>query len=269
MIQDYHADERITLAEDAEQDLWGTANFAHYGFDHDWDGFLTAAESHVGEHLAATLRRLEPVEVAAQDAQQNLAGILQDGIGASICSEGGDLSDTPREIVEFCLKHDLYEVLVGLQNYSFTASDERRDGYPGFLHRRLRPLALAVEQLARGILDTAQEAQHGKSLSEMIKIIGRNSSWLKQFNLLMGNGETSDKSGILDQTALALAQSIQTLDSKDDAVVARTLVVAVAARNLVAHRHEFLTREVILTLGGACANSVVLVWLLAKAEGFV
>ena len=269
MIQDYRIDERVALAEDTEQDLWDASTFAHYGFDHDWDGFLAAAEHEVGAHLATTLRRLDPVEVAAHEAQQNLASILQDGIAASTCADSSDLANLPMEIVDFCLKHDLYEVLVGLQSYSYTASEERRDGYPGFLHRRLRPLALAIEYLARGILDAAQEAHHGKRLSELIAIIGRNSSWLKQFNSLVSTGETSDKTGTLDQRAWMLAQSIQRLDTRDDELVARTLVVAVASRNLVTHRHEFLSREVTLTLGGACSYAAVLVWLLAKAEGYV
>ena len=269
LTQDYRADERIALAEDAEQDLRDASIFAHYGFDHDWDGFLAAAEHEVGAQLATTLRRLDPVEAAAHDAQQNLATMLQDGFGASTHSDSSDLENIPKEIVDFCLKHNLYEVLVGLQSYAYTASEERRDGSPGFLHRRLRPLALAIEYLARGILDAAQEAHHGEGLSQLIATIGRNSSWLKQFKSLMSNGETSDKKGTLDQTAWALAQSIQRLDTRDDELIARTLVVAVASRNLVAHRHEFLSREVTLTLGGACGNAAVLVWLLAKAEGYV
>ena len=269
LMHDYRVDERIALAEETEQDLWDATMFAHHGFGHDWDGFLAAAEREVGRHLAATLRGLDPVEAAAHDAQENLAGILRDGIGGGPISERSDLADTPKEIVDFCLKHELYEVLVGLQGYSYTASEQRRDAYPGFLHRRLRPLALAIEYLARGILDAADESHHGEGLSQLITIIGRDSSWLKQFNTLVSSGETSDKTGNLDQSAWALARSVQRLDTSDDELVARTLVVAVASRNLVAHRHEFLSGEVTLALGGACGNAAVLVWLLAKAEGFV
>ena len=213
--------------------------------------------------------RLDPIEAAAHDAQQNLAGILEDGIGTLAWSDSNDLVETPKEIVEFCLKHDLYEVLVGLQSYSYTASEQRRDGYPGFLHRRLRLLALAVEYLARGILDAAHEAHHGKGLSKLVAIIGRNSSWVKQFNRRVSNGETSDNTGTLDQQAWVLARSIQGSDIRGDELIVRTLVVAIASRNLLAHRHKFLSREVTLTLGGACANGAALVWLLAKAEGFV
>ena len=269
LIHAYRADERISLAEDAEQDLWDTGEFAHFGFGHDGDELLAAAESHIGGHLVATLRRLDPVEAAAHDARENLASILEDGLGASISSDGDDHPDTPQKIVEFCLKHDLFEVLSALQNYSFTTADQQRDNYPGFLHRRLRPLALAVEQLARGILETTREPHHKETLSGLIKIIGANSPWLRHFELLISQGKTSDKQGDLDRKALALARSIRTLDSEDDKAIATTLVSAVAARNLVAHRHKFLSREETMTLGGVCATSVVLVWLQAEAEGLV
>ena len=269
MIQDYRADERFALAEDAEQYLWEAPEFAYYAFDHDWDGFLDAAKNHVGKPLADRLRRLDPIEATALDAQENLASILQDSLGANITADGDDYKDTPREIVEFCRTHDLYEVLTGLQNYSYSLVEQRRDGYPGFLHRRLRPLALAVEQLARGILDGTPEPPHGKGLREMINIIGANSTWLEQFEDLIGDGETSDKQGVLDRKALALARPIQTFDTEDGRVIAITLVSAVAARNLVSHRHRFLSREVTMTLGGVCANSVVLIWLLAKERGLV
>ena len=268
LIKSYRADERIALAENAEQDLWDALEFAHFGFNHDWDGFLAAAESHVGEHLADALRQLDPVEAAAHDAHENLVSIL-DGLRASVSSYGDDHPDTPREIVEFCLKHDLFEVLAALQGYSFTTADQQRDNYPGFLHRRLRPLALAVEQLARGILGTTPNPHHGKSLTKLLQFIGANSPWLTHFNSLFGNRKTSDRQGDLDQTALALAHSIQTLDGEDDKILATTLLSAVAARNLVSHRHTFLSRDATMTLGGVCANSVVFVWLLAKDRGFV
>ena len=98
----------------------------------------------------------------------------------------------------------------------------------------------------------------------MLQFLGANSPWLTHFDSLFGNRKTSDKQGDLDQTALALAHSIQTLDGADDKILATTLLSAVAARNLVSHRHTFLSRDATMTLGGVCANSVVFVWLLAK-----
>ena len=267
LIASYRADERIALAEDTERDLWDAWEFARFGFNHDWAGFLAAAETHVGEHLAASLRRLDPVEAAAHDAEENLASIFE-GLLPSISPSGADHPDTPREIVEFCLEHDLFEVLGALQGYSFTSADQQRDSYPGFLHRRLRPLALAVEQLAGGIVGVTANHHHGTGLRGLIKVIGANSSWLSHFESLIGNRATSDKQGDLDRTALALARSIQTLNGEDK-VIATTLVSAVAARNLVSHRHKILSRDTTMTLGGVCADAVVLIWLIARARGIV
>lgn len=205
----YRADERITLADDTEQDIWEALNFAQFGFNHDWDGLLKASERHLGRHQAATLRRLDPVEAAAHDARENLARILADDLGPSLSSLSADESEIPREIVEFCLKHELFEVLYGLQAYSYTTSDLRHDNYPGFLHRRLRPLALAVEQLARGILDTTQEPPYGEGFREIIKFIGAGFPWLGHFERLIGQGMTSDRQGNLNHKAFALARSIQ------------------------------------------------------------
>ena len=268
MIAGYRADEQFALAEDAEQDLWDTSQFAYYGFDHDWDGFLAAAETHGGKQLAEALRRLDSFEATKLDAQKNLASILQKGHGPGI-SFNDEHQDTPREIVEFCERNDLFEVLLGLQHYSYSLADQRRDGYPGFLHRRLRPLALAVEQFARGILDTAKQPHHGKGFSELIQVIGEGSTWLQHFNSLFGDGATSDNQGDLHLKTVRLAQSISTSDARDDEAIAETLVCAVATRNLVSHRHKFLSRQEIMTLGGTCAKAVVLVWLLAKDKGLV
>ena len=157
MIRDYRDDERFALAEDVEQDFWETSRFAYYAFGHDWDGFVAAAESYVGKHLADRLQRLHPIEATKLEARKNLERILQDGAGSTVSSGGDDHTDAAQDIVDFCLQHDLYEVLTGLQNYSYSLAEQWRDGYPGFLHRRLRQLALAVEQLARGILDTKND----------------------------------------------------------------------------------------------------------------
>lgn len=269
LARTYRAEERVTLADDTEQDLWDTVNFAYLGFNLNWDEFLTAAESYLGGHRAATLRRLDPVEAAAHEARENLASILAEDLGTSLSPLGGDEPDTPREIVEFCLEHDLFEVLYGLQNYSYTESDLRHDNYPGFLHRRLRPLALAAEQLARGILYTTQEPPYGEGFRGLIKFIGAGFPWLGHFEELIGEGVTSDKQGNLDHKAFALARSIQTFQGDEDKVVSTTLVTAVATRNLVSHRHKYLTREEVLTLGGVCANSIILIWHLAKVRGLV
>ncbi|MDE0269025.1 MAG: hypothetical protein OXI96_08325 [Acidimicrobiaceae bacterium] len=271
LIEEHRSNERISLAEDAEQYLWDAVRFADYGFGHEGDGFLAAAERHVGENLANTLRRLDPVETTVQEAQRNLTYILQDSIGARNPLDASDLSDIPQEIVEFCLEHDLYEVLTGLQNYSYTGTERQHDRYPGFFHRRLRPLALAVEQLVRGILDATQEPHHGKSLAKLIEAIGQKSCWLAQFQSLISEGATSDKDKEkpLDQKVLMLAQSIQTSDCKDHDFIAKTLVIAVAARNLVTHRHKFLSYDMTTNLAGACADSVVFIWLQAKERGFV
>ena len=44
LIDDYQRDERIALAEDAEQYLLDAQALAHDAFEYDWEGFLAAAE---------------------------------------------------------------------------------------------------------------------------------------------------------------------------------------------------------------------------------
>lgn len=271
LIEEYRRRERIALAEDAEQDLREMTHLAYRLFGHDWDGILSAAERHVGENLANTLRWFDPIETTVREARHNLESILQGGIGARVSSNDDDLSDTPQEIIEFCLENDLYGVLTGLENYSYDYTEKRRDGYPGFFHRRLLHLALAVEQFARGILDVSQATHQGKSLKDLIGVFGKESCWLTQFRSLVSEGETSDKEKDkpLDQKVLILARSIQASDCEDDEVIAKTFVIAVAARNLVTHRHEFLLYDVVVALAESCTNSIVLIWLLAKKKGLV
>ena len=274
LIGDYRRDERIALAEDAEEYLLAAQRLARDAFEHDWDGFLAAAQEHVGPGLSAEFRRLDPVEAAAHGARENLKAILRQAPVAAIAAGYDGIDAVPDAIVEFCMDHDLWEVLDGLQRYSYTDADLRRDRFPGFFHRGLRSLALAGEQLARGILDAQAElghlasvSHHGKRYSDLIKILGAESLWLPGFMRLIGSGETSDRQGDLDQRALSLTEAALAAGAGRDEVIANTLAAAVATRNLVSHRHQFLPLRAARALGGPCADAVVLIWLLTRDAG--
>ena len=262
LMQDYRRDERAALADDVERDLELAQQFAQYAFDHEWDDFIEAT----GAYWGAVVRRLDPVDAAIHGASQSVEYIVSSGLGVTATpKETGGL---PQQIVDFCVAHDLFEVLSGLAGYFFTEEDLRRDRYPGFLHRRLRPLALAVEQLTRAVLDVAGQPHSGVALTGLLKTLGSGSAWLPQFNRFVSSGATSDKAGDLHLRVVALANSEAT-NEPDEVAIARTLVLAVAARNLVSHRHRFLGEEAVRTLTGACARSIVWVWLLARRRGVV
>lgn len=273
LIDDYRDDERVALAEDTEDYLRDAHRLAGYAFNYDWDGFLEASEEHVGTGLSTQLRRFDPLEAAASEAKENLKAILGHNPLTAIASEHGDPVTVPDEIVQFCLDHDLLEVLYGLQHYSYTSADQRRDRYPGFLHRRLRPLALSGEQLARGILDTQAERGHEESSDQhrsgyrgLVKILGKGSSWLAPFSDL----KTSDSGqGDLDKRAVFMAETAHTTGATRDDIIANTLGATVATRNLVSHRHRFLSSREARTLAGPCADAVALIWLTAREKGLV
>ena len=277
LIGDYRRDERIALAEDAEEYLGDAQRLGRYAFECDWDGLLAAAEEHVGPGLSVQLRRFDPVEAAANAAQKNLKSILGRDPVAAIAIDYDGIDTVPDEIVKFCLDHDLWEVLYGIQRYSYTAADLRKDRYPGFFHRGLRQLALAGEQLAHGILDAQADRGHevtvshyGEPYRELIMILGgAGSPWLKRFKSLIDSGQTSDKQGDLDQRAASLAEAGLAVGASHDEVIANTLAAAVATRNLVSHRHQFLSVHTARTLGGPSADAIVLIWLLARERGLV
>ncbi len=277
LIGDYRQDERMALADDAEAYLLDAQRLAGYAFEYDWDGLLAAAQKHVGPALPAELRRFDPVEAAADAARRNLKAILGQEPVAAIANEYGGIDTVPDKIVEFCLDQDLWEVLFGLQRYSYTDADLRRDRYPGFFHRGLRQLALAGEQLARGILDAqadrgreASVSHHGEPYSELVMILGEaEAPWLTRFKSFIGSGRTSDKQGDLDQRAAALTEAALAVGASHDEVIANTLAAAVATRNLVSHRHRFLTMRTARTLGGPSADAILLIWLLARERGLV
>ena len=276
LVEDYRRGERTALAEDAEEYLLDAQRLARDAFGYDWYGFLAAAEEHVEPGLAAELRRLDPVEAAAHNARENLKAILSQDPVAAIAADYEDVDAVPDAIVEFCMNHDLWEVLDGLQRYSYTDADLRRDRFPGYFHRGLRSLALAGEQLARGILDVQAElghdaavSHHGRPYSDLIRIVGAESSWLPSFTRLRDSGATSDKEGNLDQRAVSLTKAALAAGADRDEVIANTLAAAVATRNLVSHRHQFLPLRVARTLGGPCADAVVLIWLIARDAGRV
>ena len=199
LAANYRVDERIALAEDAEEYILDTQVLAHHAFGHSWDPFLDAARDHAGPVLVTDLQRLDPVETAASGARQNLKAILSEEPAAGVLSDPALLDSTADEIVKFCLDHDLLEVLSSLDRYSYTADEQRRDPFPGFFNRRLRPLALAGEHLARGILEALPSApgdadgsvHHGKRYPALIEMLGVGSSWRPTFQKLMSDGQTS------------------------------------------------------------------------------
>jgi len=161
-----------------------------------------------------------------------------------------------------------------------TAADLRRDRFPGFFHRGLRPLALAVEQLTRAILEVAAkcehpaenhsaECPHGKTLRPLIEVIGRDSTWLQEFREADSHDLKGDAPGALERRAAEMAAEAASPEASRDSVIALTLAAALATRNLVSHRSRFLRASVVMEVGGACADAIVIVWLLAREKGFV
>ena len=134
-------------------------------------------------------------------------------------------------------------------------------------------LALSGEQLARGILEVGVEHGYNTSLNhhragyrELVKTLGRDLSWIAPFR----NLKTSDSGqGDLQQRAARLAEAAYEVDAKRDDVIANTLAAAVATRNLVSHRNRLLPRRDARTLGGPCADAVVLIWVAAREKGLV
>ena len=280
LIEDYRSDERIALAEDAEEYLRDAQALVRDAFQYDWDGFLTVAEDQVGPGLAAGLRRLDPVEAAAHDARGNLEAILKQAPVAAIAAGYDSIETVPDEIVAFCIDHDLWEVLDGLRRYSYTDADLRRDRFPGFGTRRLRPLALAVEQLTRAILEEAaacnhpteshaEDCPHGKGLRRLVEVLGLDSTWLPEFRRTDTGDLTKDDPGALEARTAKLAGEAANPDTSRDRAIALTLAAAVATRNLVSHRSRFLSTALVMEIGGACADAIAVVWLVARSRGFV
>jgi hypothetical protein len=145
LMRDYRREERAALADDVERDLWLARTFASYAFGYEWSAFVDAIERFGGKHRGTAIRRLDPVEAARDEAEQNLTYILQSGVGIALAPVESET--LPKALTDFCVRSDLFEVLTGLGAYSFSEEEIRADRY-WFLYRRLRPLALAVEQLA-------------------------------------------------------------------------------------------------------------------------
>ena len=266
LVLDYRDLERTALAEDVERDIWLARGFADYAFNYDWEGFLAAVECYGGPYYQDPVRRLDPVEAAADGARSTLRHVVESGLGIAVTP--GEAATLPDEFVAFCIDHDLLEVLSALANYSFTEDDLRRDRFPGFTYRRLRPLALAVEQLTRGIFGTTTDPMHEEGLSELLKRLSEDPSRFDEVKGLMGSDRASDKKGDLDRRAIALANAACD-DAPDDLKIARTLVLTVSARNLVSHRPRMLDESAAGSLMLPCVRSIALVWILARHRRFV
>ena len=272
LMDGYRRDERIALSDDVEEYLLDAQRLAAHVFEYDWDGLLAAAEEHVGPGLSAELRWSDPVEAAMRDATEILKAILtQQPVGA-ISDEYGGTGTLPDEFVQFCLDRDLLEVLYGLQRYTYTKTELRRDQFPGSFHRGLRFLALSGEQLARGILHARAELGHEvsanlhrKGYRQLVKILGKDSSWLARFKDLR---KSDSERGDLEH-AVRLAEEANAVGAQRDEVIAHTLAAAVATRNLVSHRHKLVPFHDVRTLAGPCADALVLIWLIAREKSLV
>ena len=272
LIHDYQSDERVALSEDAQEYLRDAQRLAGHAFGYDWEDFFAAAEKHGGSGLATALRRLDPVESAAHDAREVLRAILNEGPIAAIASDCGDLGDPAEDIVQFCLNHDLLEVLMSLQSYSFTITDQYHDRVPGLFNRRLRPLALAVEQLAHVLVEESPHLRPSegssmpRSLRELIRFLGQGCSWTADLKRLKSSDQNDDRPGDLERRALDMSRAALSTENDRDGRVANTLGAAIAARNLVSHRPRFLPSHIVEPLSGSCADALVLVWTLARSE---
>ena len=275
LIHDYRSDERIALSEDAQEYLRDAERLAGHAFGYDWEDFFAAAEEHGGLSLATRLRHLDPVESAARDAREVLRAVLNEGLAATIASDCGDPGDVAEDIVEFCKEHDLLEVLMSLQSYSFTITDQHHDRVPGLLNRRLRPLALAVEQLARVLVEESSHLRPSegsrmpRSLREFIRLLGQGCSWIAEFKRLESSDQNDDRPGDLERRALDMSRAALSTEKDRDGRIASTLGAAVATRNLVSHRPRFLPSHIVEPLSGACADALVLVWTLARSKEWV
>jgi hypothetical protein len=266
LMEDYERHERAALAADVERDLWLAQTFAYYAFGHDWSAFVSGCERHGGKQRGTTIRRLDPVEAARDEALQNLKYILQAGIG--IASTTNEQEALPREWTDFCVNNELFETLKGVEVYSYSDREVRADRYPWFLYRRLRPLALAVEQLARAILEIANRPEPGEPMSALFTALARGEPWEVEYNRLLGGGYTSDKTRRFEQQ-VGLIQAMARPGDPEHLTIARTIILSIIARNLASHRNRRVADATVRVLAAACGRALAITWLLSRRAHIV
>ena len=220
---------------------------------------------HGGDYWAKQLRLLDPLEVAIDHAKRNLGYISRD---EKFHLSEGEQTAFADEFVQFCMANDAFEVLSGVANYSHSAADAEADRFPGFRFRRLRPLAMAVEQFTGAILLKVGDTNARRDLmAKLSSFVDSGESIAMQ--PLRSQSYTSDAVVGLEMRVVALMDAAS-VEAQRDSERVRTLVAAVAGRNLVSHRSQIVYDPNVLgAIGESCGDALVHIWQLARAKGWV
>ena len=273
--EDYERQERVLLAHDVERDMVAVTEFADIGLGLPWEQLLVQIGIERGEFNKQRIALLDPLEITRRDAVHSL-GYLRTRYEKDI------LGDTPtsfpaiftEDLVAFCDLNDLFEVTTALDNYSFSDRDLDQDRFPGFLFRRVRALGLALEQIAKVVLERTPGGLPPRlTLTPAIKTLGTRSGapWLKYYE---AHGSlTGESNGV---SFLDRVTAITSLQAQTDGVnerLGRAMLLACLARNATVHTPRVwgdrTEREALGTLATACGLAIIEVWLTGRQQGWI
>jgi hypothetical protein len=261
--ESYLRAERASLADEVQRDIELALQLANAAFGYDWEQSIATLGEHHGEYSAMRLRRLDPFERAIAEAKENLKGAVSNSPALTATPE--DAEELASGFVDFCLHHELFEVITAVAQYTFTPEDLRSDRLPSFFYRRLRPLALSVEQLVRSLAAEIDLTSSDPYLA-VVRELGRDQAWFTHFNRFIDRDRlTWDGEGDLHERAFQLSQSIAP-DVSAPREIGASIALALAARNLVSHRSQSIRTEIARSLAGNCMSALTFVWVTARRD---
>lgn len=271
----YEGQEHRSLAHDVERDMVAVTEFADIGLGLPWEQLLVQIGIERGEFNKRRIALLDPLEIIRRDAVHSLGYLrtlyekeVMDGAPAPFLANFAD------DLVAFCDSNDVFEVTASLDNYSFSDEDLRQDQFPGFLFRRVRSLGLALEQIAKVVLEKSPGGLPSRlTLTPAIESLGTKSgaAWLGYFRTHRSLTRESTTASFQQQVT-----AIRSFRSPTDSLaerIAQTMLLACLARNATVHTPRVwgdrTEREALGALASACGLAIIEVWWTGRQQGWI
>ena len=272
MVFRYRDRERATLAADAERYLWNAEALACEVFGYDREAFLAATERHHGEDARRTISNLDPIELVQGTMARALTRAIAEFDHPALSESYRPTHDMPHGVARFCWEKNLLRALDAIGGEGLAISERPQRGmFPGARTRRLSELALAGEELARGLIEAGRPKllKAGDGYSRMIEVLVADDEWKHMYRRIRKDANPNNRDGDLPQRAADLARRAGSGVPGDLRTVADLLVAAEAIRNLTTHSLRDVLPGTLLILEQACVVALLVIWVAAHQQGWV
>jgi hypothetical protein len=105
-------------------------------------------------------------------------------------------------------------------------------------------------------------------MGPLFETLAHDEPWEAELKRLLRGHFTNDKTRLFEQQVTVI-QAMARPGDPEHLTIARTIVLAIIARNLASHRNRAVADATVRVLAGACGRALAITWLLARRAGHV